>query len=224
MLILFIAVSITTGFIRLDSNIDILAEELEVLEIATETIIETKSRSIGFENESEVLKVKEIDATLEEKTEQFIQENKVAIEDEMRKKNNVTTNPFEVTNLTEMQFNKILKDTGLEGQGAAYKNLEEEYNINGVYAIAVAFLESGYGKHKAGRNNFYGMKGSKGWMNFKTPEDNILYFGELMNKDMYKGKSLESIAKIYCPPTYKSWIRKVNIIMQNNFDKLTEGR
>lgn len=215
---LFISVVfiMTTGFILVDNNLTLEEKEVIATAIATVSIIEPESKSIGLREE----RVKAIEIVIEEKTEQFIKDNKIMIEEEKKSNNNITNKPFEITNLTEKQFNKILKGTGLEGQGGAYKQLEEEHGVNGVYAISVAFLESGYGKHKAGKNNFYGMKGNKGWMSFNTPEDNIMYFGELMNRDLYRGKSIDRIAKIYCPPNYKSWVSKVNYIMGENYNKI----
>ncbi len=44
------------------------------------------------------------------------------------------------------------------------------------------------------------MRGANGYLSFNTPKDNILYFGELITKSAYKGKTLKTFAKIYCPP------------------------
>lgn len=129
------------------------------------------------------------------------------------------TDPFKTTNLSAEQFNKILLGTGLEGQGEAYFKVEREYGVNGMFAIGVAFLESGFGKYKANTNNYYGMRTGKGYMSFSSPAENILYFGKLMNKNLYKGKSMPQIARIYCPPNHKNWVSSVRSIMGSYYDK-----
>jgi membrane-bound lytic murein transglycosylase B len=130
-----------------------------------------------------------------------------------------STDPFTITNLSVEQFNKILSGTGLEGQGEAYYKVEQEYGVNGMFAIGVAFLESGYGKYKANTNNYYGMRSGSGYMSFSSPAENILYFGKLMNKNLYKGKSMSQIAKIYCPPNHSKWVGSVTSIMGTYYNK-----
>lgn len=134
----------------------------------------------------------------------------------------VSSKPYVTTNLSAAQFDVILKGTGLAGQGKSYYNLEQKYGINGVFAISVAFLESGYGKYQANTNNYYGMRGSKGWMAFDSTEDNIDYFGELMLRDRYVSKqTVSGIGTVYCPSTAESWASKVLNIMRDSFEKLS---
>ena len=129
-------------------------------------------------------------------------------------------NPFIKSGLTVEQYNKILKGTGLEGCGQSFYTMEETYSVNGLFAIGVAFHESGYGKHKANTNNFYGMRGNSGWMSFESPDANIQYFGKLMNKSLYKGKSIENIGKVYCPGTYLHWAEAIKSMMKSSFNKI----
>ena len=131
-----------------------------------------------------------------------------------------TYNPFIKSNLSVEQYNKILAGTGLAGCGESYYNMEQTYGVNGLFALSVACLESGYGKHRANTNNFYGMRSSKGWMSFESPDANIQYFGQLMNKSLYKGKDILSIGATYCPGTHVDWATKVKSIMSNSFNKL----
>lgn len=132
----------------------------------------------------------------------------------------INYNPFEVTNLSIEDFNEILAGTALSGYGESYYLLEKDYGINGVFAISVAFHESGYGKYRANTNNFYGMKGNNGWMAFESPHSNIQYFGKLMNKNLYYGKSIINIGKVYCPNTYSSWANAVTGIMNECYNKI----
>ena len=132
-----------------------------------------------------------------------------------------TYNPYVKSNLSVEQYNKILEGTGLAGCGESYYNMEQTYNVNGLFALSVACLESGYGKYKANTNNFYGMRSSKGWMAFETPDANIQYFGKLMNKSCYYGKDILGIGATYCPGTYQDWAGKVKSIMSLSFNKLS---
>lgn len=48
------------------------------------------------------------------------------------------------SNLSAEQFNKILTNTGLEGLGKSFEEAEKKHNINGLYLIGLACLESNY--------------------------------------------------------------------------------
>jgi len=130
----------------------------------------------------------------------------------------LTFNPFEKSNLTVEQYNNILRGTGLEGAGVSFYTMEQKYNVNGMFAVSVAFLESGLGRHKANTNNFFGMRGNNGWMAFDSVDANIQYFGKLMNSNLYKGKGILQIGKVYCPGTYEDWASKVTSIMKKYFE------
>lgn len=118
---------------------------------------------------------------------------------------NLTYDVYQKTNLSVEEFNKVLAKTALAGQGESFKALEDEFGVNGIFAIAVSIAEAGWDGRQANKNNFYGMRGANGYLSFNTPKDNILYFGELITKSAYKGKTLKTFAKIYCPPRYKKW-------------------
>lgn len=161
--------------------------------------------------------------------EKRLEEERLRQEEEKRKQEELasqralvgdTYNPFVKTGLTVEQYNKILEGTALAGCGQSYFNMEQTYGVNGVFAISVAFHESGYGKYRANTNNFYGMKGSSGWMAFESPDANIQYFGKLMNKSIYYGKSITNIGKVYCPGTYTSWANAVQGMMSNCYKKV----
>lgn len=131
-----------------------------------------------------------------------------------------TYNPFVKSGMTAEQFNIMLAGSGLAGCGESYYNMEQNYNVNGVFAIGVAFHESGYGRYKANTNNFYGMRGNSGWMAFESPDANIQYFGKLMNQSLYYGKSIDSIGAIYCPGTSASWASAVRGMMSSCYNKV----
>ena len=126
---------------------------------------------------------------------------------------NLTYDVYQKTNLSVEEFNKVLAKTALAGQGESFKALEDEFGVNGIFAIAVSIAEAGWDGRQANKNNFYGMRGANGYLSFNTPKDNILYFGELITKSAHKGKTLKTFAKIYCPPRYKKWHSDVVWIM-----------
>lgn len=128
--------------------------------------------------------------------------------------------PFYITNFTTADYNKILKGSHLAGYGHCFKKLEEKYKVNGLFAISVATQESGLGSSALAKsnNNFYGIKsGENSWAKFDSKEEGILYFGELMNKSRYRGKTIRQIAPIYCNA---EWGEKVSSIMSRYLKKI----
>ena len=98
---------------------------------------------------------------------------------------NLTYDVYQKTNLSVEEFNKVLAKTALAGQGESFKALEDEFGVNGIFAIAVSIAEAGWDGRQANKNNFYGMRGANGYLSFNTPKDNTLYFGELITKSAY---------------------------------------
>lgn len=132
-----------------------------------------------------------------------------------------TYSVYTKSNLTPEQLNKILSNTYLSGCGQDFYDMEQQYNINALFAIGVAGAESSYGKHQANTNNFWGRKSSSGgWMSFGSKRKSILSFGEYMNKSMYYGKSIESINNIYCPGDGGYWASSVKKCMNDRWKKL----
>ncbi len=186
--------------------------------------LETTMQGAILDSSSAFVKEKEEELRIEKERQLELerQEREKRLSQAVKVKGNavLSYNPFVKSGLTVEQYNKILKGTGLEGCGQSYYNMENNYNINGLFALSVAFHESGYGRHRANTNNFYGMRGSSGWMSFESPDSNIQYFGKLMNKPLYKGKSIENIGKVYCPGTYLHWAEAVKSMMRNSFNKI----
>lgn len=126
---------------------------------------------------------------------------------------------FKPTNLSVEAFDHLLEGSALAGHGKEFRELEELYGVNGLFAMAVAKVESGLGRSKlaVNKNNYYGMLGNS----FATPREGILAFGRLMNKKAYYGKSLDAIAKTYCPPTAAAWSDAVTDLMSTYWVRLT---
>ena len=104
---------------------------------------------------------------------------------------------FTKSNLSIAQLNNILSNTAIEGYGEAFYNLEQNYNINAIFAISIAVIESGAGTsyNARKRNNLFGIGPHKV---FGSKQECINYLGALLNKKLYKGKSIDTIGKIYC--------------------------
>lgn len=76
------------------------------------------------------------------------------------------------SNLTEEQYNKMLEGTNLYGLGKALVQAENDYQVNGLYLLGLACLESAYGSsgYAIKRNNLVG------WNAIDSNPDNATYF------------------------------------------------
>lgn len=128
----------------------------------------------------------------------------------------ITMNAFVKTNIKPSELEKILSK-GLLGYGQAFYDMEQKYGINSIFAISVAELESGYGTSSAFRskNNAFGIGPGR---RFNSVESGIDYFGQLMNKSLYCGKSIDRIGSVYC--VGGSWASKVKSLMCENYKGL----
>lgn len=76
------------------------------------------------------------------------------------------------SNLTKEQYNIMLEGTNLYGLGNALVKAEKEYQVNGLYLLGLACLESAYGSsgYAIKRNNLVG------WNAVDSNPDNATYF------------------------------------------------
>lgn len=104
---------------------------------------------------------------------------------------------FTKSNLSIKQLNNILSTTAIAGYGECFYWLEHNYNINALFAISIAVIESGAGTsyNARKRNNLFGIGPHKV---FNSYNDCINYLGQLLNKKLYYGKPINVIGKIYC--------------------------
>lgn len=128
---------------------------------------------------------------------------------------------FEKSGYSVEEFNKMLANTKLEKKGQYFKNVEDKYNINGVFAISVASYESAFESRKINSsNNLFGMMRKGRLIKYADVSENIMAFGNLMNKKTYKNKNISSIAKIYCPTNSKKWVSNINSKYNKFINKL----
>lgn len=128
-------------------------------------------------------------------------------------------NPHSKSNLTVDEINVMLIGTGLELQGRAFKDMEDKYNVNALFAIAVAMHESANGYKTANSYNYFGFRGNNGWMSFSSEYDCIQYFGKLINKYYLNRTTIQSIQNKYCPNS-SSWTQLVISHMNQLKEKL----
>lgn len=121
--------------------------------------------------------------------------------------------------LTLSDLQRLTSGTGLVGIEEALLTIELANNVNALFALSVAKLESGNGRSflSTNQNNIFGFRGRNGWMSFKSKTDCVLYFGQLI-ENFYVGKGYDTLAKI--GPRYAegstSWAPKVQEIMVND--------
>ena len=130
--------------------------------------------------------------------------------------------PYEVftkSNLTPEALELILSGTGLAGMGQAFYDMEQTYQVNALFAMAVAKTESGMGvtNYATNRNNYFGLIGRT----FASGEEGIMAFGELMNRSLYYGKTMAEIAEKYCPPNKDLWVEKNTQYMLGFWEELS---
>ena len=126
---------------------------------------------------------------------------------------------FTVTGISAEGFDSLLEGTDLEGCGQYFQRVETEYGVNGLFALSVAKVESGLGSSPLAKNenNFFGMLGCS----YDSKESGILAFGKLISQSSYyTEKTIEQIAKTYCPPTWSKWAGDVEWCMGDFWDKL----
>lgn len=129
------------------------------------------------------------------------------------------------SNLTAEQLDKVINmqltsigrsNTELSGLGTALHEMENIYNVNALFCLAVASLESGHGTSSAAvnKNNLFGLTKSSGLMTFNSHYDGVMYWGKLIrNSYINKGyASIGTIQKKYCPPS-NTWSGNVNTLM-----------
>lgn len=132
--------------------------------------------------------------------------------------NEIVYDPHTKTNYSPAQLNMMLVDTGLEGYGEAFYNMEQTYNVNSLFAIGVAMHESANGYKLANTYNYFGFRGNNGWMGFDSPADCINYFGKLISNNYNHLSSIEAIQSKYCPDG-TSWASMVKQHMKEKFNK-----
>lgn len=124
---------------------------------------------------------------------------------------NVNSDLRQTSNLTAEEFDKMLSGTELEGIGDALEEVEIKHNLNGLYFLGLACLESGYGssKYARERNNLVGWNAVDSNPNkatyFKSKDECISYVAAKLKSNYltengcyFEGYTARDIDKHYC--------------------------
>ena len=134
----------------------------------------------------------------------------------------LSPSPMGPSGLTVQDLRKLTQGTNLAGIEEALLQIEEEYNVNALYALAVAKLETGSGTSFLCNeyNNLFGMRG-KDWYRYTSKNDSVLAFGKLMVGNYFsKGfVTLERIGPRYAEGS-KTWAIKAKYHMLMDMRKL----
>lgn len=144
---------------------------------------------------------------------------------------NPNTDLRTLSNLTENDYNNMLKGTNLYGLGKTFVKIEQEYNINGLYMLGLVCLESNYGKSNFAihRNNLVGWNAVDSNPNkatyFKSKEECLLFVSSKLktnylseNGCYFEGFTGRDIDKHYC--TDKKHIDKICNIVNKLIKKI----
>lgn len=117
------------------------------------------------------------------------------------------------------------EDSRLKGTGKYFIEAQEKYGINAEFLAAIAIHESANGTSSLARrkNNFFGLRGKKGWSSFDSPEECIMYAANNLTKPggfyfARKKYTIASIGKTYCPTKTSEWRNSI-ISCMKSFDK-----
>ena len=131
--------------------------------------------------------------------------------------------PTGPSGLTVNELKKLTAGTALAGIEDALLEIEEQYNVNALYALAVAKLETGSGTSFLVKeyNNLFAMRGRDGWFHYGTKAESVHAFGKLMvNNYFSKGfLTLETIGPRYAEGSH-TWALKAKYHMITDMRKL----
>lgn len=138
------------------------------------------------------------------------------------------------SNLYANNFNDIIElyladrdfdESKMSNLGEVIYNMENEYNVNGLFCLAVSALESTFGTSDAAvnKNNLFGFINNSGYlMEFDSPEDCVMYWGNLIRNYYIDAglTTIDQIQKKYCPNS-TTWAPNIHTLFKE-FAELIE--
>ena len=224
---LIIAISLATSIIVNFISIDKLNKSMEALieinEQQTIKIEELQSQIIDLQIDNEILEI--------EDTVNQIEEEILEIEEEIPPITYNTNNIAHKSGYTAEQFDAIINKvfTGMNKEitsmttiGDSLYTIEQEYDVNGLYLLGIASLESGWGTSGLATksNNIYGLIGRK----FDSVDKCTEYMGSWIRSE-YIDKGYDTLDKIqtkYCPNGGSKWINDVTWCMNRYINAANE--
>ena len=205
-----LATSIIVNFISMSKLNKSMEALIEINEQQTIKIEELQSQIIDLQIDNEILEI--------EDTVNQIEEEILEIEEEIPPITYNTNNIAHKSGYTAEQFdaiiNKVFTDmnkeiTSMTTIGDSLYTIEQEYDVNGLYLLGIASLESGWGTSGLATksNNIYGLLGRK----FNSVDECTEYMGRWLRSE-YIDKGYDTLDKIqtkYCPNGGSKWINDV---------------
>lgn len=137
---------------------------------------------------------------------------------DITKKSNLTADEFNLV-IDKMLERYNITDGKLKNSGELFVLVEETSGVNGLFALSVATLESGYGRSGLcqNNNNWLGIsKSGGGYRYFESDEECMIYWANLI-KNSYIDQGRTTISEIstkYCPPNASKWTGDVTWAME----------
>ncbi len=125
--------------------------------------------------------------------------------------------------LTVKELQKLTAGTTLAGIEESLLKIEKTNNVNALFALAVAKLETGIGTSFLVKNynNLFAMRGGSGWFRYRSKNDSVAAFGTLMADYFSKGyNTIDKIGPRYAEGS-KSWALKAKYHMITDMRKIT---
>ncbi len=201
---------------RLNTALDNLIVQTEDLKTSVYSLQETVSNLVTQMKESpEIIEITEEINKVDEEIQQL---NEIVEEPTVEIITYNFTDIDQKSGFSAEEFNAIIdqafsnmnrSDTKLNDIGAGLYTAEQEYNVNGLYLLGIASLESGWGTSGLATksNNIYGLVGKK----FNSVDDCSEYMGKLLREN-YINKGYDTLAKIqtkYCPGGGSKWVSDI---------------
>ena len=133
-----------------------------------------------------------------------------------------------VSNMTVEEIQYVLRGTNLEPLAQDFYDAEQEYEVNALFIISIAAIESGWGtSHRAVYDNnltgFGVYSDSSTGINSDTKRGNILLTAKTLHNNYlteggscYHGKSVYGVSRSYC--TSETWTDKVSSVGNNLYN------
>ena len=201
---------------KLNDSLDNLIVQVEDLKTNVYTLHDTVNvLTEQMKSSSEIIEIEEEINNVEKEIQQSNDNNEPVIVEnieynftDINHKSGFTAEEFNV--IISKVFNDMNRsDTKLTDIGAGLYTAEQEYNVNGLYLLGIASLESGWGTSKLATksNNIYGLVGMK----FDSVDDCSEYMGRLI-RESYIDKGYDTLTKIqskYCPSGGSKWVSDI---------------
>lgn len=198
---IILSIALMGCFLKENSNAEIIEEPMVeditiIIEPTVDTTIEITTETITETTTITEITIQTTTMTTETTTEKFIEED---YNYNIIKSYNTSVR----SNLTEEQIEYILEGTYLEGTGWAFKEIEDTYGVNAVFALSVAETETTFGRYGVAQshNNAFGLTSIYGGFEyFDSLEESILYFGAYIPRVHWNNGRyyIGDIAPIYC--------------------------